>query len=136
MALRKLLILRRPRSGRLEGRTALIQAPVDFLTAAFARRRIWLSAGFPDSRDRRRHDVLFDASYARDVLGGDADRQPLLERLARIVSLSSRGWSSENQRCTTPSRTMMSADEMSTHPFACGSAESLSLIVGTSGAGP
>jgi hypothetical protein len=36
MALRKALILRRLRSGRLEGRTTLIQAIVDFLTAAEA----------------------------------------------------------------------------------------------------
>ena len=34
MALRKLLILRRPRRGRLEGRTTLIQAIVDFLTTS------------------------------------------------------------------------------------------------------
>jgi hypothetical protein len=37
MLLRKFLILRRPRRGRLEGRTTLIQAIVDFLTAAFRR---------------------------------------------------------------------------------------------------
>jgi hypothetical protein len=36
MALRKLLILRRPQSGRLEGRTALVQA-VDCFTGSFAR---------------------------------------------------------------------------------------------------
>ena len=36
MALRKFLILRRPRRGRLEGRTTLIQAIVDFLTPSFA----------------------------------------------------------------------------------------------------
>jgi hypothetical protein len=36
MLLRKLLILRRLRSGRLEGRTTLIQAVVEFLTASFA----------------------------------------------------------------------------------------------------
>ena len=34
--LRKFLILRRPRSGRLEGRTMLIQAVGDFLTPSFA----------------------------------------------------------------------------------------------------
>jgi hypothetical protein len=36
MALRKSLILSRPRSGRVEGRTTLIQAITDFLTASFA----------------------------------------------------------------------------------------------------
>jgi hypothetical protein len=36
MALRNFLILRRPRSGRLEGRTTPIQAFADFLTAAKA----------------------------------------------------------------------------------------------------
>ena len=36
MALRKFLILRKLRSGCLEGRTALIQLIVDFLTASFA----------------------------------------------------------------------------------------------------
>jgi hypothetical protein len=36
MALRKYLILRRPRSGRLEGRTKLIQAIADFSTASKA----------------------------------------------------------------------------------------------------
>ena len=36
MALRKFLILRRPRSGRLEGRTTPIQTIVDFLTPTFA----------------------------------------------------------------------------------------------------
>jgi hypothetical protein len=36
MSLIKFLILRRPQSGRLEGRTMLIQAPGDFLTAAKA----------------------------------------------------------------------------------------------------
>ena len=34
--IKELLILRRPRSGRLEGRTAPIQPIVDFLTASFA----------------------------------------------------------------------------------------------------
>ena len=36
MKLRKFLILRRLRSGRLEGRTTLIRAIRGFLTAAFA----------------------------------------------------------------------------------------------------
>jgi len=36
MALRKILILSRPRSGRVEGRTTLIQPIADFLTAAEA----------------------------------------------------------------------------------------------------
>jgi hypothetical protein len=36
IALKNVLILRRPRSGRLEGRTTPIQVIVDFLTAAFA----------------------------------------------------------------------------------------------------
>ena len=36
MALRKFLILRRPRSGRLEGRTAPIQPIRDFFTSSFA----------------------------------------------------------------------------------------------------
>ena len=36
MALRKILILRRPRSGRLEGPTALIQQKVDFFTRSQA----------------------------------------------------------------------------------------------------
>jgi hypothetical protein len=37
MALIKLLILRRPQSGCLEGRTTLIQATVDFLTPSLRR---------------------------------------------------------------------------------------------------
>jgi len=36
MALTEFLILRKLRSGCLEGRTTLIQAIVDFLTASFA----------------------------------------------------------------------------------------------------
>src|SRR3954470_20854023 len=39
MRLRKFLILRRPWSARLEGRTALIQLNVNFLTACFAERQ-------------------------------------------------------------------------------------------------
>jgi hypothetical protein len=35
MALRKVLSLRKPRSGCLEGRTGLIQPLVNFFTAAF-----------------------------------------------------------------------------------------------------
>src|SRR5271169_2099298 len=46
----------------------------------------------------------------------------------RNVSLSSLGCSSENQRCTTRSRTMMSADEISTHFLPCNSARSWSPI--------
>src|ERR1700730_5393991 len=36
MALRKSLILRRRRSGRLEGRTTLVQPDLDFFTRSFA----------------------------------------------------------------------------------------------------
>ena len=36
MALRKFLILRKPRSGCLEGRTALIQPMINFFTCPFA----------------------------------------------------------------------------------------------------
>jgi len=57
-ALRKLLILRRPRSGRLEGRTTLIQTPVNFLTASIAGKK----AGF-----RSLGDAWADTTTAHGV---------------------------------------------------------------------
>src|ERR1700737_350003 len=84
MALRKLLILRRPplrdaacggapgQGGRLEGRGTLIRAPVDFLTAAFAgatgKRRWGTSVSFAPaaSRDRGRGSLSFQPK--REVL--------------------------------------------------------------------
>ena len=60
MAPRKVLILWRPQSGRLEGRTTLIRAPVDFLTAQFVvpaeagtQEQATEIPGFPLSRERR-----------------------------------------------------------------------------------
>jgi hypothetical protein len=68
MALRKFLILRRPPSGRLEGRTALIQLIVDFLTASCAEateepRRIRCQMSEP-------HHRYFSPEYAVNTCAG------------------------------------------------------------------
>ncbi len=57
MALSKLLILRRPRSGCLEGRTALLQANSNFLTASYAGGDI---TPIKAPRDRRMHRLSYN----------------------------------------------------------------------------
>src|SRR5215510_11124196 len=65
MAFRKFLILRRSRSGRLEGRTTPIQPIIDFLTAPFGR----VTNGQSDSQRLNTYSIeVFCKSFSAGVL--------------------------------------------------------------------
>jgi hypothetical protein len=65
MAFGKFLILRRSRSGRLEGRTTPIQPIIDFLTAPFGR----VTNGESDSQRLNTYSIeVFCMSFSEGVL--------------------------------------------------------------------
>ncbi|SRR6266404_6436451 len=74
MTLRKSVILRRPRSGRLEGRTALIQPTFDSFTDSYPPDSRPVAAAFIQQHNRERFGVISTKNQSQS--GGSAAMHP------------------------------------------------------------